>query len=271
MEYIPEEMQRLGVVETTVSDLPTLTTRALIRCLPVVDVELTSTTLFMVTPQVDDPLSIPRNWWMKFGTEVITASEYFRQVIERGDMVDAVVMPARDGAIPVQSYWIHIEYSGTPSGYFRKKDDGLFAMWTKSGEKAERVVARILRDDYGHSFHADRFNSPGFFEIRYDKKKIRSPDMTCLACGLTFEVKKRNRDTHFRPSHSSNRPFASENRMDGWHAFVFPDMKPRFIPNASIAQAIAEGCFWPGQNQYDSWAEVDHLTPTNPPYCSSAE
>ncbi|KAK43207.1 hypothetical protein BG58_34995 [Caballeronia jiangsuensis] len=208
MEYTPEEIQRLAIAEKSADDVRTLDAPALIRRLPLVDRKSSSDGLLMVTPQIALPLWIPINQAMKFGTETITAVQYFRQVIERGDMIDAVVAPAINNVVPVQLYWIRIEYVGTRSeaGSFSEKDDGLFAMWTKSGEKAERVVARVLRDTFGHSFPADRYQSPGFFEIRYQDKKIRKPDMTCLACGLTFEVKKRNRDTHFRPSHSNSMP-----------------------------------------------------------------
>ncbi|CAH2904349.1 MAG: hypothetical protein PPHEMADM_5339 [uncultured Paraburkholderia sp.] len=140
-------------------------------------------------------------------------------------------------------YWIHIEYVGSLSeaGAFRKKEDGLFAMRTKAGEKAERIVARKLKVDFGHSFSDPMLNSPGFFQIHYADKKDRKPDRICRRCGLTFEVKKRNRDSHYRMSHSVKRPFGSENHPEGWHAFVFRDRSIHFVPNATIAQAIADG------------------------------
>ncbi|SKC61871.1 hypothetical protein SAMN05445504_0046 [Burkholderia sp. CF099] len=269
MEYTPEEIQDLGIAEASVDDVPILNAPALIRRLRLVNRKSSGGELLMCTPQIALPLRISLDQTMKFGTETTTAGQYFRQVIERGDMIDAVIAPAINDVVPVMMFWIHIEYVGTPSqtGSFSKKDDGLFAMWTKSGEKAERVVARVLHDEFGHTFPAERFESPGFFEIRYEGKKIRKPDMTCLGCSLTFEVKKRNRDNHFRPSHSVGRPFDSENSRDGWHAFVFPDMEPNFLPNAAISQAIADRNFVPGSNQYDSWAQVDHLQPIDPPHC----
>ena len=269
MEYTPKEIQDLGIAEASVDDVPTLNAPALIRRLPLVDRKSSNGELLMFTPQIALPLRISLDHAMKFGTETITAGEYFRQVIERGDMIDAVIAPAINNVVPVQLYWIHIEYVGTPpqTGSFSMKEDGHFAMWTKGGEKAERAVARELRDKFGHSFPPDRYETPGFFEIRYDDKGIRKPDLTCSACGVTFEVKKRNRDTHFRPSHSTNRPFDSENSRDGWHAFVFRDMKPRFLPNASISQAIADRNFVRSQNQYDKWVEVDHLQPIDAPRC----
>lgn len=84
-------------------------------------------------------------------------------------------------------------------------------------------------------------------------------------------MKKRNKDYHFRVSHSDGRPFESGNELGpkDWHAFVFPDMKPRFVPNALIARAIANGQFTAGHDTYDTWADVgDAVTAYTPPRCS---
>lgn len=85
---------------------------------------------------------------------------------------------------------------------------------------------------------------------------------------MTFEIKKRNKDRHKRVSHGEARPSASENSLDGWHAFVFPDMKSCFVSNAAIAEAIANGDFKPGQDDLDQWAEVDALVPRDLLRCS---
>jgi hypothetical protein len=194
-------------------------------------------------------------------------------VLETIAMIDAVVRPPADDRIPVDLFWIHIVYVGEPqrAGAFSKKEDGLFAMRAKSGEKAERIVAKQLRDDFGHSFPQAMLATPGYFEIRYDGKKHRKPDRKCLVCGLTFEIKKRNRDRFFRVSHSQHRPFAHENHPTDWHAFVFPDMKPRFMSNAVIANAIASGLFDAGFDKYDSWADIrpEAAFVSAPPSCES--
>ncbi|MBT2326487.1 hypothetical protein J7E62_29670 [Variovorax paradoxus] len=220
------------------------------------------------------PLVIPKLRPMKFGSETITALDYVKRVLEHGDLIDVIAHPAQNGVISIDLFWIHIVYVGDPSraGAFSRKDDGLFAMRAKAGEKAERIVAKTLRDDHGHSFDDHVFITPGYFEIRYEGKKQRRPDLRCSCCGLTFEVKKRNRDEHFRVSHSSNRTFESENHRSGWHAFVLPDMKPRFLSNAAIAAAIANGNYRPGQDRYDTWADVDGpgVTAMQPPWCMGA-
>ncbi len=259
----------LGLNETTANNMGTLSTPALVRRLQIERFERHDHVLSLFTSHIAQPLFIPFYQTMTFGTETISAIDYFRQVIESGDLIDAVIHPEHDGAFPISIYWIHIQYVGTrqEAGTFSKKDDGLFAMWTKGGEKAERVVARHLRDHFGHSFPDTNYASPGFFEIRYAGKKVREPDMKCVVCGITLEVKKRNRDKHFRVSHSIGRPFSKENSLDDWHAFVFADMKPRFIPNSEIVRAIVEGRFRPGANEYDKWADIDGVKPATPPHC----
>ena len=217
-------------------------------------------------------LTIRQEHKMVFGGEEVTALDYLRRVLERGDMIDCVAGPVVDGRIPLSLFWIHITYIGQPweAGNFSKKEDGLFAMRAKAGEKAERIVANTLHRKFGHSFPRSLLETPGYFEIRYDgTKKLRKPDRRCLVCGLTFEIKKRNRDHRFRVSHSDGRTFSAENRPDGWHAFVFPDMKPRFMSNKVIADAIENGLFDPGSDKYDSWADIrsDAVEVSDPPSC----
>lgn len=269
MEHTPEEIQRMQLEERLPCDVQTLAIPAILRRLNVIRARKDGGFLLLYTSQLPDPLVIATSGVLTFGTESITALDYFSRVIEQGDMIDAAVFPLLNGAFPVKSFWIHIEYAGTTenTSTFSQKDDGLFAMRAKSGEKAERVVTRILRDKFGHVFPEGMCDSPGFFEIRYTEKKFRKPDRKCLACALTFEVKKRNKDQHFRVSHSPRRSFLNENSASGWHAFVFPDMSAHFVPNAAIAQAINEGRYTQGQDQYDSWADVDSVESNDPPHC----
>lgn len=270
MEYAPEAVQRKGIGERASNEAQSLTGPAIIRRLRVTEWLVERNSLFLAIDPLPFPLALAQDAVMTFGTESITAVEYCRRVIEDNDLIDAVVTPLKDGAFPIQMFWIHINYVDTPSmtGAFSRKDDGLFAMRAKAGEKAERIVTRQLRDDYGHRFPDGLCDSPGVFEIRYAGKKIRKPDRRCLNCGLTVEVKKRNKDKHLRVSHSSSRPFASENPDQGWHAFVFPDMNPRFLPNTAISQAIAKGRCTLGNDRYDAWADVDGLQLSTPPHCS---
>jgi hypothetical protein len=269
MEYTPAEIQRMGIGERLPGEAETLVGPSIIRRLRATEFKAQNGLLFITAEPLRFPLVIACRSLMTFGTESIMALEYFRRVIERDDIIDAVVSSPAHGSIPIQIFWIRIEYVGTPpaAGAFSKKDDGLFAMRAKAGEKAERVVTRLLRDTFGHRYPDGMCDSPGFFEIRYAGKKTRKPDRRCLTCGLTLEIKKRNKDEHFRVSHSAGRPFASENAPAGWHAFVFPDMTPRFLPNTAIAQAIAQGHHRPGSDRYDSWADVDSLVSSDPPYC----
>lgn len=272
MEYSPAEVQHQNLTEKLGSEAESLHATAIVRRLRVTNFTVTNGVLSLDISSVALPLTISCNQPLVFGTETITAIEYFRRVIERNDLIDAVLMPREGGVIPIRSFWIRIEYIGTPppAGSYSKKDDGLFAMRAKAGEKAERVVTRLLRDGFGHVFPSDMCESPGYFEIRYINKKNRKPDRKCLACGMTIEIKKRNKDEYFRVSHSAVRPFSSENSSDGWHAFVFPDMKAHFIPNVAIAQALAQGRVTIGQDQYDSWADIDPaaVTESDPPRCS---
>lgn len=272
VEYVPQNVQHLNLPETSLGVMTPLESTSIVRRLELLGAKIDGSRLLMTVKQTEKPLAIACDHPMVFGTETVSAKDYFWRVIERGDVIDAVLHPALSDVIPVALYWIHIEYADEPTerDVFSRKEDGLFALRTKAGEKAERRVARLLQDNFGHTFPQGRCDSPGYFEIRYDGKKNRKPDLTCLSCGLTFEVKKRNKDQNFRISHSAGRPFGSENSRDGWHAFVFPDMEPRFIPNSAIAKAIANGNFNARRDQYDSWADIDptSVVVVDPPQCS---
>lgn len=276
MEYTPAAVAASAIREGTSADLLALTAPALIRRLRLQAFNLAEGWLELSVDEPDVHLIIPAEQRMIFGGESVSAVEYLKRVLERGDMIDCVAGPTNAGKVPITLFWIHIIYIGRPrdAGYFSKKEDGLFAMRAKSGEKAERLVANTLHRRFGHSFPQSLLETPGYFEIRYDStKKIRRPDRRCLTCGLTFEIKKRNRDRQFRVSHSDNRPFATENRADGWHAFVFPDMKVRFLSNRAIASAIERGLFVRGADRYDSWADIypDAVEVSNPPTCCVSE
>ncbi|MDM0032851.1 hypothetical protein QTI33_12025 [Variovorax sp. J22P271] len=272
MEYTPSTI--FGIEKCPRDDIFSLVKPALIRGLRIDDFSTNDGWLQLRLQEFDGSLIIRRDHRLFFGTEWVTAIEYLKRVLERGDLIDAVAHPAQDGFVPIDFFWIHIVYIGTPqhAGIFSQKEDGLFAMRAKAGEKAERIVARMLRDRSGHSFDARLLQTPGYFEIKYDEtKRQRRPDLECARCGLTFEIKKRNRDTRFRVSHSSVRPFLSENSPLGWHAFVFPDMKPRFLSNAAIADAIDSGNFIAGADQHDLWADVhgDKIKEMQPPTCTA--
>lgn len=272
MEYTPDEIQRLDLDEIPASLAPGLTGPAIVRRLPLTDVRVAQGVLQITSSALSAPMFLAADHPMKFGQEIIEAFEYFKRVIEKGDLVDAAICPQENDGFPTISYWIHIDYIGAPLavGSYSKKDDGLFAMRAKAGEKAERRVTNLLRNDFGHQFPLALHFSPGVFQIYYEGKRQRKPDRTCLSCGLTVEVKKRNKDYHYRVSHSSARPFASENNVGplDWHAFVFPDMSMEFVPNALIEQTIANNKFVPGSDRFDSWADVDGaVSHQNPPAC----
>jgi hypothetical protein len=276
MEYTPRSVLGKGLPEALAVDVGNLVSPAIVRRLRTTHAWTRQRKLLVIgIESLSAPVAIPCGRELVFGNETIAAREYFRRVIERGDMIDAVISPARDAVFPMTCFWVRIEFVGEPrdAGNYSKKDDGLFAMRAKAGEKAERVVARHLRDNLQHRFTAGMCDSPGFFEIRYAGKKTRRPDRKCTTCGLTFEVKKRNKDEKFRVSHSALRPFSTENALDGWHAFVFPDMKPRFVANAVIAQAIEAGRCEPGYDEYDVWVDIndDAIALSEPPRCSGPD
>lgn len=196
MEYTPLAASHITTEERPNNEISSLTGPALVRELRVDDFSFEGDWLRLHVNACEAPLVIQRVHRMTFGTETVTAIEYLRRVLERGDLIDVIAYSAHNGAIPIDLFWIHIRYVGMPrdAGIFSRKEDGLFAMRTKAGEKAERIVAKSLLN-YDHSFDDRALNTPGYFEIRYDgTKRHRRPDLKCLNCGLTFEVKKRNKD-----------------------------------------------------------------------------
>ncbi|RXF63496.1 hypothetical protein BKM77_18335 [Pseudomonas syringae] len=267
MDYTPSRYSQTK--ESPQKDILSLTSTTLVRNLKITNFKTNQNWLFLYFEGCSIPLSIPTNHTMTFGTETISAFDYLKRVLEKGDHIDVIVNCAYKDSIKIELFWIHIVYIGQPAdaGNFSQKEDGLFALRAKAGEKAERVAAKTLVAK-GHSFHASALETPGHFTIIYDKsKKIRRPDLTCRTCNITFEVKKRNRDRHFRVSHSEGRKFSSENTNSGWHVFVFPDMTPHFLSNTTIAQAIESGQFTPGKDRYDSWADIHGASEMTPPQC----
>jgi|SRR5579859_2968224 len=277
MQYTPAHILNPPVPEVTPAMAATAAAQqpVLVRRLKLTNIVPHQGSIFFYSESLPMPLSISESKTLVFGGEEITALEYCYRVLEIGDMIDAVLAAPTTDQIPIQTFWIHVVYVGQPSqaGIYSKKEDGLFAMRTKAGEKAERLVARRLRDNCGHSFPNELCETPGFFEIRYEGKRNRKPDRRCLSCGLTFEVKKRNKDRLFRVSHSNERQFAAENAASGWHAFVFPDCSIHFITNQMLAQAISTGRFSAGKDRYDTWAEInpDAIVVSSPPVCPSVK
>jgi hypothetical protein len=275
-QYTPAAF--LNVPERSLAEACIVRGASLVRGLQVTDRRSADPNLLIQVGETGIALSIPLTFQMTFGTETVSAADYFRRVMERGDLIDAVVHgPANSRTLPTSGYWIQIRFVGNAADGpgFSKKDDGLFALRAKAGEKAERIAARSLAAA-GHTFFG-RFavlQSPGFFEIRYAGKKYREVDRSCSACGLQFEVKKRNRDSHIRVSHSTSRTFWSENDDAGWHAFVMSDMSVRYVSNADIGAALRRGNFTSGSDAYDRWADV-HLAPdqirSTPPACKRHE
>lgn len=225
--------------------------------------------LWLTNDSGTSSLVIPSKTAMRFGTETISATEYSKRVLEQGDFIDAIINKQVGAIFNAEAYWVQIRYRDqpTPGMKFRRKDDGLFAMRAKAGEKAERTVASKLMMQSRHTFESTRTKSPGFFEITYANKKVRKPDLICQSCGLRFEVKKRNRDFNFRISHSRGRPFSGENNADDWHAFVFPDNSVRFVKNREIISEIQSGRAIEGSDKYDTWADVNEAKSEEPPLC----
>ncbi|MBM0106500.1 hypothetical protein JM946_17360 [Steroidobacter sp. S1-65] len=218
--------------------------------------------IWLAIEGLPERLPIRASLEMRFGTEIITAATYLDWVIERGDEVDIIV-----DETGVRIFWIHIAYRDTKADdlRFSEKDDGLFALRTKAGEKAQRQVARTLRDEFQHCIPAAQIVSPGCFEITYAAKKKRTADLICESCRLKVEVKKRNRDRRFRISHSQGRPFWEENNDADWHAFVFPDRSIHWVSNATISAVLAREAFKSGSDQYDAWVDLPSNTPESPP------
>jgi len=271
--YTPKAIRQRSLKDVPAPIAKYLQSPSIVRRLKVLDAAFTPDGFLRIKTDYL-VLSVEQNRTMRFGPETITAKAYFERVIERGDLIDAVVLPhVEDGSHPIEAFWIDVRYVGaSPSdGWGTMKEDGQFAMRAKAGEKAERVVTRLLRDTAGHTFDEGACETPGFFQIRSKDKRIRRPDRVCLCCGMTVEVKKRNNDTNFVVSHSDRRSFHTENAANGVHAFVFTDMQPRFVSNADIARALVNGRYTNGQGTHDRWAEIDQdaVRVIEPPRCNA--
>ena len=264
MNYKPNKYK--AIKELSIQNIYKIDSSSIVRKLKVIGFSISNNYLYLEIEDIKNYFAIKCNKTMVFGTESITAKEYFKRVIEKNDFIDVVIDGFKNGIFIISIFWIHIEYIGYRSSNFSKKDDGLFALRAKSGEKAERVVTKELINKYGHSFDNKLYNSTNTFQITYKGKKDRKPDRICQCCNISFEIKKRNKDNHFRISHSKNRTFESENSPNGWHAFVFPNMKIYYISNNRIINAINNRQHKQGSDKYDSWADVDFLKPENPPY-----
>ncbi|HEY9285347.1 MAG TPA: hypothetical protein VIP46_17980 [Pyrinomonadaceae bacterium] len=276
MPYIPVQFKGQQIKEGQLSDnMNAVNCFSLVRKAKLIRyvVDKRASQILLYFAGRTSPFVIDLGQQMRFGDESISAYEYCKRALEVGDLLDFIIQP--NSITQVLIYWFHVRHLGSESeaGKYSKKEEGLFAFKTKSGEKAERLVTRLLRDKYGHQFSPELLDNPGVFTIYYKGKKTRKPDRVCSVCNLNFEVKKRNRDRHYRVSHSEARPFASENSADGWHAFVFPDMSVHFVPNAKIISAIQANIFTPGRDGYDSWATLDRsfIKDETPPVCTYQE
>lgn len=276
-EYTPTQLLNGSdspLVEADHSAFPSVDSPTLIRRVLYDSVTWNTTHFALHSRSLPVSLLIERTMPMRFAEEEIEARDYVDRVLEVGDQIDVVVGPSSGSntALEVLMFWIHIEYVGDPSaaGNYKKKDDGLFALRTKSGEKAERLAAKAWVAA-GHILPQSELTTPEFFEIRYADKRDRRPDRTCLQCGLSLEVKKRNKDRRFRVSHSDTRPFESENRPEDYHAIVTKDMQPHFFPNSDIIAAIRSNQYNAASDRYDSWIDLQIAIPEKgplPPECT---
>lgn len=267
--YTPTDFRNRGFLEVSPEDVSAARGPVLARGL-----RLKRTRFWAATPiqpeaigfqvhGVDAELAIPAALPMRFGTETVSAKDYFERVVEPGDKIDVITwgpLPKSPGTIMLHIFWIHIIYEGEPreaGREYKAKDDGLFAYRAKAGEKVERKVCTMLRDRGGHPFREKDLTSPGHFVIRYGGKGKRTMDRICPACELKFEVKRRVKDWRFRVSHSDARPFVLDNPAGSWHAFVFPDRDPCFIRSEDIATAIDSRRFRSGSDEFDVWVDID--------------
>jgi hypothetical protein len=252
-EYLPSQYRSVGLAALDPTEIVGATRPGVARRLRIVDA-VGDDPIDVTFAEAPVAIRLAAQTAMTFGTEVVTIGEYFKRVLLRGDLVDLIVGDAGD----VSYIWIHIDYEDTPTPglHFSAKDDGLFALRARAGEKAERMVRQHLESgNVGHLFDPLPLKSDRFV-IRYHGKKARRPDLRCVQCGLKFEVKKRNRDRHFRISHSDGRPFWQENAEEDWHAFVFPDRSMVFVPNSQILGHLESGMFTTGADRYDAWADI---------------
>lgn len=272
MEYVPNDYRHTSLRNAGVDVLINGTADACVirgvRCRAVRPTK--SRYLELTLEGVSGPVLVDGQTSMIFGTETISIREYFVRVLEADDLIDLIVGAGKPAEI--KCLWIHIEHVGKPSDgrTFSQKDDGLFALRTKAGEKAERRVARHLAKNFGHRYEEATLQSPGRFCIYYVGKGIRKPDLVCNFCGLRVEVKKRNKDCLYRVSHSESRTFSSENSLEGWHCFVFPDYSLHFLPNSTISSAITAKHFVEGNDRYDAWIDIDSskVNESEPPTCN---
>ena len=257
-QYTPRAFDTPEIRETDHGAIYSVQRPSLLRRTPIERIVASRTHMKLHSAALPSgPLLVAKDLQMVFGKERIRAWDYVWRVLESNDLVDAVVEPFTEGVLPVQIFWIHIVYVGEPreAGQFSKKEDGDFALRTKSGEKAERF-ARGKLAELGHDFGTLPLESPGHFEIRYAGKTRRELDGVCTRCGLKLEVKKRNKDRHVRISHSVNRPFDRDNDPDGWHVFVTPNREAHFLSNRDILDAIEAGAYTHGQSTHDTWLQL---------------
>jgi len=263
MDYLPTDFRNLSIVPGAVEALLGANELTLVRHARVVGRGSERDGRIPLRIEgLPQPVPVQASLNMRFGTESVTAALYLDWVIEAMDQVDFLI-----DANGMRIFWIHIRYRDVRGSdlRFSTKDDGLFAMRTKAGEKAQRLVARTLCEGFRHSYPSSQILSPGYFEITYEGKKERQADLVCERCNLKVEVKKRNRDRRFRISHSANRPFSKENSDADWHAIVFPDRSIHWLSNATIAGVLAQKIFHSGSDQYDAWADLPADTPEIPP------
>lgn len=214
----------------------------------------------------DRPVKIGARRPLRLGDWTITATEYAHRALDPGDLIDLAVDTGK-----IIALWVSIDRIGgpVPSRSFSLKDDHLFALRARSGEKAERRV----RDHLVAAGHAIRLSpdaEPGPFVLRSAGKGHRSADLACTRCGMTVEVKKRNHDRRLRVSHSTARPFTDEHKpADGYHAFVWPDFTIELVANATIIDLIARRQTTAGHDRHDRWTDLPADTPTleRPPAC----
>jgi hypothetical protein len=275
VDYLPAQYRNVPLVVGEITDLVQRVQQpSIIRNVKLVsrDWNLESQKLTLGFEGLVQTITVPGDRLMKFGSETISMIEYFRRTVERNDLLDFIIDPTLPDQVAY--FWIHIEYIGEKSdtGKFSEKDDGLFALRAKAGEKAERLVVRKLVQDFGHSYPDEITRATGTFQIWYKGKKNRKPDRVCSCCGLAVEVKKRNKDRKYRISHSVHRPFQGENVPGGWHAFVFPDMGIHFVSNRHIYDLLKAGAYSEGADQYDAWVDLNQgLDETDPPVCNGSQ
>lgn len=274
MEYIPYHYKGKNLAQASAEALlQPVKTLTLVRRVRLKEATKQGSNLVLSFDELpSQPLLLPCDHVMQYGDEGITAFQYCKHAVEKGDLLDFILDPACPHR--VSYFWVHTVYRGKPKNKRSSwKEDGLFVFRAKSGEKAERHVARDLVARYGHSFPQERLETPGYFEIYYQGKRERRPDLVCSTCGLVVEAKKRNFDRKYRISHSTSRTFLKENPPKGWHAFVMLDMNIHYVPNEQIISLIQQMKYRENDTQdpYDSWLELfpSEVKPQTPPYCTN--